>query len=824
MRIVGFALSAIVTVALVIVLNMQLPIGGTKSPRLGYFLSPQQGFWQNAENVNADFSADITFPELKENANVYFDDRLVPHIYAANDHDAYYIQGFLHAKFRLWQMEFQTMAAGGRLSEILGKEMGGTDFVSVDRFFRRLGMVYAAENSLKEIEANLETKTAVDAYTAGINKYISSLQNNLPFEYKLLNYKPEPWTNLKSALFLKFMSFDLAGAEHDFEMSEAKKYFSMADIAKLYPVINDSLSPIIAAGTKFAPPAVATYLPAKADSVYFSASKKTDSSYAYEPHYEYEPDKDNGSNNWAVSGSKTASGKPILCNDPHLGLNLPSLWYEIQITTPTSSSYGASFPGAPCVVIGFNNDIAWGVTNSQRDVRDYYEITFKDSSMSEYFYNGEWVKTSFRDEVIKTKGAENTVEHIAMTAFGPVMYDKKYASRNKDGKYYACRWKAHDPSNELLTFYKLNRAKNYTEYKAAISTFTCPGQNFLFASKTGDVAMTQQGEFPAKWWRQGDFLMPGNDTSYVWQGMIPNAENPQELNAARGYSSSGNQRPVDKTYPYYMSGGFITTRGWIINKKLDAMNNITVDDMKALQTDNYNVFAEMAKPMLLKNLKRKDLTDSQKEYLDIFTNWNLYSNKEEQGPTVFSVWWDNLDSVILNDEIAQFENGYMRPYQQNLLEGLLKDTAYKFADNINTEKKETLKDAVTQAFTQACSYLDTIKKENKLAWGVYKNTGIKHLLKIPALSAMDINNGGGEHIINCTKQFHGPSWRMIVHLTDEIEAYCVYPGGQSGNPGSTYYTTFLNNWADNKYYKINFWLAKEAAQKTAKWTMNISKS
>lgn len=821
MRIILFIFFSILTAGLVIALNMQLPIGGTKSPRLGYFLSPQQGFWQNAEDVNKDFNGEVKLTGLNDKADVYFDERLVPHVFANNDHDAFYIQGFLHAKFRLWQMEFQTNAAAGRLSEIVGKEMGGRNFVDVDKFFRRLGMVYAAENSLKIMEANPETKAAMDAYTAGVNSYILSLQNDIPFEYKLLDYKPELWTNLKSALFLKYMSLDLAGGENDFEMTEAKKFFSAADIDKLYPLINDSLSPIIPARIKFAPPSIQTHLPQTADSLYFSTPVK-DSSYLKQNNFNYKPDKDNGSNNWAVSGSKTKSGRPILCNDPHLGLNLPSLWYEMQITSPNVNTYGASFPGTPCVIIGFNNDVAWGVTNSQRDVRDYYEITFKDTSRQEYFFNGDWHKTEWRDEIIKTRGAANTVEHIAITAFGPVMYDKNYASRNKDGKSYACRWKAHDASNELMTFFKLNRAKNYADYKDAISTFTCPGQNFVFASKTGDVAMTQQGQFPAKWRRQGDFLMPGIDTAYAWQGIIPNNENPQELNNMRGFSSSANQRPVDFNYPYYMSGGFIPTRGWIINRKLSAMNNITVDDMKALQTDNYNVFAEMARPVLNRHLDKKNITDIQQKYLDVFNSWNLMNDVNEEGPTVMKVWWDNLDSVVFNDEFARFTNGYMRPYQTTLLEGLLKDENYKFCDDITTTQKETMYDAVTKAFVKASAILDSLDRSGSLVWGKYKSTGVQHLLKIPALSALNLNVGGGEHIINCTKQFHGPSWRMIVQMTDDIEAYCVYPGGQSGNPGSPYYNTFINTWATSKYYKINFLKQADAAK--MKWHATFTKA
>src|SRR5471030_133335 len=254
MRIVPFLISGICTVGLVSVLNTQLPAGGSKTPRLGYFLSPQQGFWQNAEPVNTDFNANIAAKDLKGKVDVYMDNRLVPHIYADNDLDAYYVQGFLHAKFRLWQMEFETYVASGRLSEIVGK-----DKVPTDRFLRRLGMVYGAEQALANMNKNAEMRATVESYTKGVNAYIESLKpEQLPFEYKLLDYKPEPWTPLKTYLFLMLMSYDLTarGVTTDLQMTNAKNYFGFTDIEQLYPNVQDSLDPIIPKGTVYGKPSI----------------------------------------------------------------------------------------------------------------------------------------------------------------------------------------------------------------------------------------------------------------------------------------------------------------------------------------------------------------------------------------------------------------------------------------------------------------------------------------------------------------------------------------------------------------------------------------
>jgi penicillin amidase len=797
-------------------LNVQLPAGESKTPRLGYFLSPQQGFWQNAEPADASFDGDIKVSGLKGKVDVYMDDRLVPHIYADNDLDAYYVQGFLHAKFRLWQMEFQTYVAGGRLSEIVGEGR-----VNTDRFFRRLGMVYGAEKTAKDMENHPELKALVESYSAGVNAYIKSLKpEQIPFEYKLLDYRPEEWTSFKTYLFLMFMSYDLTarGTTTDLQMTNARNYFGYKDFEQLYPAVQDSLDPIIPRGTEFAKPSIVPQKPAGADSVYLGHTRTA----AIAPPEL--PAKNNGSNNWAVSGSKTQSGHPILCNDPHLGLNLPSLWYEIQITTPEYSTYGASFPGAPSVIIGFNDSIAWGVTNAGRDVIDYFDLKFKDTTLQEYWYNGAWKKADSRKEVIRIKGKPDLVENIAMTEFGPVMYDNSYKNASTEGKYLAIHWTAHEGGNGPEVFFRLNRAKNYDDYIAAINTWKCPGQNFAFASVSGDIAIKQQGTFVARWKRQGDFVLPGADSSYQWQGYIPVDENPAIKNPDRGFVSSANQMPTDSTYPYYLGApvNFPPYRGFIINRKLSAMNNITPQDMQQMQTDNYNVFAEMARPVILKYLDEASLDDTDKKYLALLKGWNLRNDINEKGATVFRCIWDSIETQMWSDEFAKPKLPLPWPDESTLLESLIKDSTYRFADDINTpDKKETVRETITKACKKACAYFKQLEKEDKLAWGVFKDTKVTHLLEIPALSRFHLPIGGGTHIINATKDSHGPSWRMIVHLTETVEAYGVYPGGQSGNPGSKYYDTFIDSWASGKYYRLLF-LKKQAAQKHEKIKWHIS--
>jgi len=808
MRILPLLFSAAFTIVLIIILNTKLVVPAP----LGALLSPQHGLWQNAEPANKNFSEDLKFPQLKGKVSVYFDEKLIPHVFAAQENDVYFVQGYLHAKFRLFQMELQTNVAAGRAAEMVGEVA-----LKHDREFRRLGMVYAAETALKEVEQNDTTKSSCDAYTAGVNAYINTLtESTLPVEYKLLGIKPEKWTNLKIALFLKLMSNDLAGHDNDFEMTNAKQFFSKTDFDLLYPLVQDSLDPIIPKGTIYAAPAMKPVAPKNVDSMYLNKGFVAAEEFV-------KPNPANGSNNWAVSGSKTKSGAPILCNDPHLGLNLPSIWYEMQLSTPNFNAYGATFPGSPSVIIGFNDSCAFGVTNGGRDVRDYYEIKFKDETRKEYWFNNAWKQTTFRIEEIKIAGKPSMLDTVAYTVFGPVMYDKNFnGGRQTNNKNYAVRWKAHDKSNDLLMFNLMNHAKNYNDYVTAVENLKVPGQNVAFASKAGDIAMRTQGEWPAKWKGQGDFIMPGIDSAYMWQGMIPQNEIPFQYNPERGFVSSANQKPTDSTYAYYLGREYPVARGLLINKRLTAMQQITPQDMMALQTDNYNIYAEELLPVLTKQINVAMLNADETKYFSILRSWNLRNDAASTGATVYNEWYKKFKDDVYDDEFAKAPKPIQVPFESTLIEATLRDSAYKFFDDINTTKKETLADEALKSFKEAVVVLKDLETKGNLEWWKSKDTRINHLLKQPAFSRMHLNMGGGRNMINATTEDHGPSWRMIVSLTPKTEAYGVYPGGQNGNPGSVYYDNFVDKWAEGKYYSLWMMTKEEVKDNRVKWVMNFS--
>ena len=702
MKIISFLAAAIFTIVLIVILNTKM----VAPAPLGKLLSPQHGLWQNAEPADNNFSEDLKFANLKGKTSVYFDERLVPQVFAENESDVYFVQGYLHAKFRLFQMELQTYSAAGRASEVVGEIA-----LKHDREFRRLGMVFAAEIALQEIEKSAISKLSCDAYTAGVNAYIATLtESSLPVEYKLLGIKPELWSNLKSALFLKYMAYDLSAHETDFEMTNAKHFFSPEDFNLLYPAVQDSLDPIIPRGTKFAPASIKPIAPKNVDSAYFSTS-------IVSVEENEKPDAANGSNNWAVSGKKTKAGAPILCNDPHLGLNLPSIWYEMQLSTPNFNAYGATFPGSPSVIIGFNDSCAFGFTNGGRDVRDYYEIKFKDNTRKEYWFNNAWKKTELKEEIIKIAGKPAFIDTVAYTVFGPVMYDENFnGGRQTNNKSYAVRWKAHDASNDFMVFNLLNHAKNYADYTAAVTNLSTPGQNCVFACKNGDIALRTQGNWPAKWKGQGDFVMPGIDSSYMWQGMIPQNEVPYQYNPERGFVSSANQKPVDETYPYYIGREYPIVRGLLINKKLAGMQQITPQDMMALQTENFNLYAQEMMPVFMKRINKTSFNADEQKYFALLSSWNLRNDIDAKGATVYDELFKKFKENVYKDEFANAPKPIQMPFESTLIEATLKDSAYKFFDDIATTQKETLTDMATQSFKEAVLSLKKIETEGKLDW------------------------------------------------------------------------------------------------------------
>ncbi|MEN7550881.1 penicillin acylase family protein [Rapidithrix thailandica] len=789
MKVLKLIVSAAISVALIAVLNMKMGM----APPLGKFLDPFHGFWQNSETMDIRWKQQLTADGLQAPVKVVYDDVMVPHIFAENDDDLYFAQGYVTAQHRLWQMEFQTHAASGRLSELVGDKA-----LEFDRRQRRRGMVFAAENFIQQLEKSPQLKKVAEAYTRGVNAYIQGLSyEDLPLEYKLLNYQPEEWTLLKCALFLKYMASDLTLFELDLEYTNAMKLFGRKYFDMLYPDTVPGQDPIVNGMAQW------NFEPTKVDTV--KGAFAIDQFVATEKNAKPHPD--NGSNNWAVGGSKTRSGNPILCNDPHLGLNLPSIWYQIQLHSPEGNVYGASLPGVPTVIIGFNEQVAWGVTNAKRDVVDWYKVEFKDDSREEYKLDGEWVKTRKRVEEIKLRGSESYYDTVCYTIWGPVLYDETFEPANgKNG--YAFRWIAHDPSEEMHTFYKLNKARNYQDYLDALDHYTCPAQNFVFAATNGDIAMKIQGKFPVKWPEQGKFLMDGTHSVNAWQAYIPSTQNVHHYNPARGFVSSANQYPVDTGYPYYVyDARYEQYRNRRINQVLDSLQQITAEDMMNLQNDNYNLIAAENLPFLLRQVESLEMNEEERKIYEALQQWDFFNEVDVAGAAYFEAWFDELKTLVW-DEMQGKSIALVSPSHYTTFQLLKENADFEFFDVLSTPEKENACKVIQMAFQKGVKRILSWKKEQgkeMVKWGDYKGTYLQHLARLEPFNIRNVQNGGNHNIVNATSERHGPSWRMVVELDPKgVKAWGVYPGGQSGNVGSPYYNNLLPYWEQGKYYPLLF--------------------
>ncbi|GAA4378814.1 penicillin acylase family protein [Hymenobacter koreensis] len=764
-------------------------------PAFGKFLSPFEGFWRNGE-ADSDFALEQTLrlPGLQQPVTVRFDDKRVPHIFAQNDHDLYFAQGYLTARDRLWQMEFQTHVAAGRLSEIVGESR-----LETDRFFRRMGMVYGAQRSLDVMMANPTTRTVLESYSAGVNAYIDGLTpRTLPFEYKLLNYQPEPWQPLKCSLLLKLMAWDLSGRSDDLRMSNALNAYGPAVVRDLFPDYPTREDPIVPVGTPLdykpvaVPEAPNTFQAAMSDRV-----------------PQNEPDPELGSNNWAVSGNKTATGFPMLANDPHLQLNLPSIWYQVQLVAPGVNVYGVTIPGSPLVIIGFNQQATWGVTNVGADVLDWYQIKFKDNTKREYWHDNQWKPIRRVVEHIKVRGLPDRVDTVLYTHHGPIVYDQdEKPFLDQTPIRHALRWTAHDPANEVLTFYRLNRARSYHDYTAALASYGSPAQNFIFASNQQDIAIWPNGRFPLKWRNQGKFILDGSDPAYDWQGWIPAAQNPHVKNPPRGFVSSANQFSAGPDYPYYLGWSFGSyERGHRINERLAQMTKVTVDSLRLLQNDNLNLNAQLMLPRMLSLVQPQQLTAAQRRAFDELRRWNYFYEAEAIGPSIFDMWYSNLVKRVWDDEFGKGVGREMRyPARDRTNTLLLQEPASKWIDDRRTPATETLEQLALNSFQWAA---DSLQRKHgdfgpNWRWANQKSTDILHLAQLPGFGRMDVDCGGGAGIVNATSERNGPSWRMVVALGPQPQAYGVFPGGQSGNPGSQHYDDLIETWRVGQLNELVF--------------------
>lgn len=785
-----FFIPFILSAGLLFFLQGSWMLKGNFLPALGSFFSPSQGFWVNVKSLDQDGSSLMSLSGVK--GNVYFDERYVPHIFCETEKDAYFIQGYVHAKLRLWQMDFSTRAAEGRISELIGEKA-----IPFDQHKRRIGLKEAALMAQENWNRDTVLLNLLHAYANGVNAYISELKDkDLPIEFKLLNYRPEPWSPYRSALFHKNMAEILCGRDKDIVLTNAAHFFK-DDFHQLFPEINPYDSPVIPEGTVFED---------STQKIITQPQKLNLKSDVFETGpFDLTPGL--GSNNWAVNGQKSYSGNPILCNDPHLTLSLPSIWFEQQIHIPEYNVYGVGFPGVPGVVIGFNSDIAWGVTNGGWDVLDWYKIEWKDDSRSSYKLDGRWVDTEYRIEQINVRSGPPVFDTIRITHWGPIVYTQSGEKRFD----LAMHWIVHEPYTELEfnTFRKLNKAKNFEEYKRAIQNFPYPVQNFAYADIKGEIGITVQGKMPIKNNQFGRFVIDGTDSRNKWSGYLDSTKNPFVRNPLRGFISSANQRSTDLSFPnYYNDGDFRAMRSYLINRMLGEKEIWSIEDMMDLQYNSHCLLAELSLPLFFDCLNIDTLDHKAKTIFGQLKKWDYSYDSSSQAAVCFDLWFESFYSLLW-DEISEHKVNEFTAMPDELasIELLKTNHQSKYFDYAASPGIETACDIVQMAFDSMISQWNSFDEIPD--WAGYKDASITHLTMIPAFSRQHVRTSGNEDLINAHARTFGPSWRMIVELKkDSILAYGIYPGGQNGHPGSKYYDQMIDNWAGGGYYRLNYLKAK----------------
>ncbi len=779
---------AILLVGLLFLLNKSNSVGSTTLPPIGKFLSPYTGFAQNIESTSDLVDGTFRFPSLKNNVTVIYDNNLVPHIYAENNMDAAYMQGYVQAQHRLWQIDITTRSAGGRLSEIMGPRA-----LKTDKLQRRKGMVAGAMKNLEKIEKDPEAIAYLDKFIEGVNYYIEHLHpKDYPIEFKLLNYKPEAYSRLKYVLYLKQLESTLNARETDLESTNTKAWLGEQVYQEIYPEYNPAESPIIPTSVEF------DYAQPHRDTI------NPEFIGAILPHQPFAKSPEGiGSNNWALHGSKTKNGNPIVCNDPHLSLTLPSVWYEVHIHTKEINVYGVTLPGSPGVIIGFNEDIAWGMTNVGQDVADWYRINWVDDQKQFYWLDGQKEAVDQKVESYVLPSGSVIYDTIKWTHWGPIVHENE-AHPFLDLAY---KWLPHNApnNNQVRVFLDLSRAKNYEDYIAALAYFGSPGQNVVFGSTEGDVAIQVTGKFPIRSKDHGKFVMDGSSSENDWKGFIPYEHNAKVKNPTRGFVSSANQRSTGLKYPYAYHGGFADYRGRTINKLLGESEGHTVESMMKLQNDISNLRAEESLPLLLKYVDAQEKKGAQEKFYENLVTWDYQYDSQSKTPIYFEIWLDEFYQLTWDEMFQKRSDMVVKmPEVWFTIDMLKNQPDHAFFDIDSTESKENARSIVQLSFERMVKRAEKLDDEH---WGDYASLDINHMARIPAFSRKAIETSGHGNSINAISgnRGHGPSWRMIVELAkNNIMAYGIFPGGQSGNPGSKYYDNNIDMWTRGEYRELLF--------------------
>ena len=733
-------------------------------------------------------SGTLTLPGLKGSVSVMRDRWGIPHIRAqASDEDAVYALGFVHAQDRLWQMEFQRRIAQGRLSEVLGKAA----FLQ-DKFLRTWGFYRAARASLPALSAR--TRTLISAYTAGMNAAIRL--KKYPLEFTVLGFQPEPWTDVDSVAWAKLLAYDLGGNWQDEVTGQrAVQQLGAAGLDMVLPPYPSGAPTILQAeelkqpGAGQTPPLapVTADLPAGVlTQLHAQLQAAASLGFVNAPG--------KGSNDWVIGGQRTASGKPILADDPHLSLSAPMLWYLADVQGPTLHAIGASIPGLPGIVIGRNERIAWGVTNVNPDVQDLY-------------VEGPDARLTSRTEVIKIKGEADKTITVRESGHGPVVAD---SSDWGDGQSRAVslEWTAlKDGDTTFDAFLGLNYAQNWTEFVQALSKYVAPSQNFVYADTRGNIGYYAPGRVPVRspgW--DGSLPVP-DDSAHTWTGYIPFAELPHAYNPPDGLVVTANNKPVPASYPHFLANERMWAepyRAERILQRLDVQKPLTLDDVARTQLDTVSLVWQALKPFLLATQPADELS---RKALELLRGWDGKETLSSVQASIFEAWHMKLQAMV-QDQI---------PYT-GFLDSLAVLNQLK-ADGPLCREGGTGNCAALLRQTLQKATAELSKKlgadPNAWQWGRIHHSLSAHgafggVGAISWLWNRGVPTPGGTDTVNVARpnpvtfnQTHAPSYRQIIDLSDMDNSRFIGTLGQGGNPLGAHYDDMQALWRDGQYLPMS---------------------
>jgi penicillin amidase len=760
-------------------------------------------------------SGTLNLPELQAPVKILRDRWGVPHILAENYPDLFFAQGFVHAQDRLWQMEFNRRLVAGRLSEILGEVS-----LLLDRWMRIIGMRRVAEKEFSLLEAS--TQAILTAYAEGINARIR--QGHLPVEFTLLRFRPEPWNVTDTISWSKMMSWSLS-VNWEAEIIRAQILAQAGpEIVAELDMLNCSNTPVI--------------IPPDFDfsKIGDEARQRADAARKFTG-----PTAPNGigSNNWVISGKHTTTGKPLLANDMHLGMTIPSIWYENHLQAGDLHLSGITFPGIPGVIAGHNQNVAWGFTNGFPDVQDLYmeHLQRTRDGRVQYEFKGQWQDAQVIQEVISIKGRPPVTEEVVMTHHGPII--NQLAPDFSGEQPLALRWVSLEPSNMIDSILKMSLAQDCSQFLDALRTWDSPAQNTVFADTKGNIAYKLPGKIPIRSKGDGRLPVPGWTGEYEWSGYIPYDELPYLFNPPQGFIVTANNRVVWENYPYHLSYDYCTgNRAQRITELIKEKGKISIADIQAMHFDQVSVSARKF-AALVGQLETQD--PELQIVLTRLRSWDGNLASESPEASVYEVMSQRLIQSLLRGKLGKLAEYYAGTgITPVLAEGsILGERAREWLDQIldmsdspwyalgnGANREEVLKDSLRET-------VDYLKQTlgpgiENWSWGKLHSLVFSHPLG--AVKPLDklFNRGPyplggdfdtiwatGSSRTDLTKSsIVGPPFRFIADLSNWENCLGLLTPGQSGQPTSPHYDDNIQAWFTGDYHPMYY--NSEEVQKAAK--------